>query len=282
MVVLVILDGWGVAPASDANAITAAKTPTFLNLIKEYPVALLDPDAKSLNARYLTLGSGRELDDENIEVADNLSAIIAAAGLAQVKVAETERFAALTHFFNGHHQDKFAREDWKIISSKTGSKTIKPCLTLKRTAKEIISLINADEAPAFLAAAIPCLDLTAAQGDFLENKKAVETVDKILKDIFSAVSTKDGILIITAAGGNVEKSKDMATDLPDTERTDNPVPLVIVGSEFKGKTIGLADPLNNDLSSLTPAGTLADVAPTILKIMKLNQPPAMTGHSLVE
>ncbi|MFA6194521.1 MAG: hypothetical protein WC719_02100 [Patescibacteria group bacterium] len=282
MVVLVLLDGWGVAPASIANAITAAKTPTFLNLIKEYPVALLDAGDKSLNARYLTLGGGRELADENIEPEATLSSIIAAAGLKQAKVAETERFAALTHFFNGHHEDKFAQEDWKIISSKIGSKTIKPCLTMKRTAKEIIDSISSDDAPAFLAAAIPCLDLTAAGGDFLENKKAVEAVDKVLKDIFAAVSAKNGILIITAAGGNVEKSKDMAADFPDTERTSNPVPLIIVGSEFKGKTIGLADPLNSDLSSLTPAGTLADVAPTILKIMKLTQPSGMTGKSLVE
>lgn len=282
MVVLLMLDGWGVAPASIANAITAAKTPTFLNLIKEYPVALLDPGDKSLNARYLTLGSGREIADENSESEINLSSIISAADLKQVKIAETERFAALTHFFNGHHEDKFNGEEFKIISSKIGSKDAKPCLTMRRTAKEIIKVISADETPAFLAAAIPCLDLTAAKGDFLENKKAAEAVDKVLKDIFLAVSNKNGILIITAAGGNAEKSRDLAADRPDTGLTDNPVPLLIIGSEFKGKTIGLADPLNNDLSLLTPAGKLADLAPTILKIMKLDKPEEMTGTSLID
>lgn len=282
MVVLLFLDGWGVAPASDANAIKAAKTPAFLNFIKEYPVALLNPGDKSLNARYLTLGAGQEINDENIESAVNLSSVISAAGLKQVKIAETERFAALTHFFNTHHKDKFAGEEWKIISSKLGSKEVKPLLTAKRTVKEIINLINSEEAPAFLAAAIPCLDLTAAAGNFLENKQAAEAIDKLLKNIFSAVSLKDGILIITAAGGNAEKSRNLATDRPDTKMTDNPVPFLIVSSEYKGKTIGLADPLNNDLSSLTPAGTLADVAPTILKIMKLEKPAEMTGESLVE
>jgi len=282
MVVLLILGGWGVAPASFANAVTAAKTPTFLNLIKEYPVALLNPGHKSLNARYLTLGSGREISDENLESAVTLSSVIAAAGLKQTKIAETERFAALTHFFNGHQEDKFPKEEWKIVSSRIGSKEATPQLTLKRTAKEIINSIASEEAPDFLAAAIPYLDLIAAAGDFAANKKAVEAVDKILKDISLAVDNKKGILIITAAGGNAERSKDLATGLPDTGLTDNPVPLLIVGAEFKGKTIGLADPLNNDLSSLTPAGTLANLAPTILKIMKLAKPAAMTAASLTE
>ena len=281
MVVLLVLDGWGVAPLGEANAITAAKTPTFSNLIKEYPVALLDPGDKSLNARYLSMGIGREAADENIESAASLSAAISAAGLKQVKISETERFAALTHFFNGHHEDRFIGEEWKIISSKTGTKEAKPCLTLKRTAKEIINTINSEEAPVFLAAAIPCLDLAAAKGDFSENKKAVQAVDKVLKDIAAAVDNKGGILVITAAAGNVEHSRDLAIDMPDTAPTDNPVPLVIAGPEFKGKTIGLADPLNSDLSLLTPAGTLADIAPTILKMMGLEKPAEMSGESLV-
>ena len=282
MVVLLLLDGWGVAPANDANAIAAAKTPNFLNFIKEYPVALLNPGTSGLNARYLTLGAGREVGDESSELKINLSSIISGAGLSQVKIAETERFAALTHFFNTHQENKLPFEEWKIISSTTKSKKPKYLLTLKKTVKEIIDTISSEHGLRFLAAALPCLDLAAAGGDFLETKKAVEIVDKALKEIFLAVTQKEGVLIITAAGGNAEKTKDIATDLPDTGLTDNPVPLLIIGEEFKGKTIGLADPLNSDLSSLTPAGTLADVAPTILKIMKLDKPVEMTGKSLVE
>ena len=73
----------------------------------------------------------------------------------------------------------------------------------------------------------------------------------------------------------------MAADMPDAARTDNPVPLIIVGKAFKGKTIGLADPLNSDLSLLAPVGTLADVAPTILRILGREAPPEMTGKSLL-
>ncbi len=281
MVVLLLIDGWGVAPANDANAIAAAKTPVFLNFIKEYPVALLSPSSSSWNARYLALGSGQDIQDENTECSTNLSLVISQAGLRQVKIAETERFAALTHFFNTQHEDKYSLEDWKIISSTAKAKIAKPVLTLRKTAKEITKTLN-DGSISFIAAALPCLDLTAAGGDMAQTRKAVEAVDKALKEIYLAVAQKEGVLIITSAGGNAEKMKDIATDLPDAGLTDNPVPFLIIGADYKGKTIGLADPLNNDLSSLTPAGTLADVAPTILKILGLPKSDEMTGISLVE
>jgi 2,3-bisphosphoglycerate-independent phosphoglycerate mutase len=282
MIVLLLLDGWGIAPTNEANAIAAAKTPVFFSLIKEYPVALLATGSKSLNARYLTLGTGREIAEENIESAINLTAAIATANLRQLKIAETERFAALTYFFNGQANNKYSGEDWKIISSETGDHTIKKSLALRRTVKEIVKAINVEQPADFIAAAIPYLDLTAASGDFTNIKKAVELLDKNLGNIAAAIEARDGILIISAACGNAERMRNMAVDLADTDITENPVPLVIVGREFKGRTIGLIDPLSNDLSLLSPAGTLADLAPTILQIMGLSQPPEMTGRSLLD
>lgn len=281
MVVLLLLDGWGVAQASDANAITAASTPNFLNFIKEYPVALLNPGGLGWNVRYLSLGAGCDMADEKAGSEINLSAVISAAGLSQMKIAETERFAALTNFFNTHHEGKFPREEWKIVSSIGKNKETKPTLALKRAVKEIVGAINAETPPDFLAAVLPVLDLTAAGGDMDETKKAVTAADKALREIYSAVSQKEGVLIVTAAGGNAERMMDLATDLPDTGLTKNPVPFLIVGEEYKGRTIGLDEPFNNDLSSLAPAGTLADVAPTILNIMGLEKPASMSGESLI-
>lgn len=281
-VVLLLLDGWGVAPAGEANAIAAVKTPTWLNLIKEYPVATLNPGDKSLNARYLTLGAGREIAKENTEVATTLTTVLAAADLKQVKIAETERFAALTHFFNGHAENKSSGEDWKIISSEAGDHTVKLSLALKRTVREIIKAIDCDEPADFIAAAIPYLDLAAASNDFAVVEKAVEAVDKSLKKILTAVEVKNGVLIISAAGGNAEKMRNLGTELADKDMTNNPVPLLIIGQEFKGKTIGLTDPISNDLSLLAPAGTLADLAPTILKILGLELPAEMTRKSLID
>jgi len=282
MVVLLLLDGWGIAPAGESNAIGAAKTPVFLNLIKEYPVAVLAPGENSLNARYLSLGSGREIADENTAVTGTLTAVLSAAGLKQVKISETERFAALTHFFNGHAENKSIGEDWRIISSEAGDHSVKPALAMQRTVKEIIKAINLPTAPDLIVAAIPYLDLVALSGDFASVKKAVTALDKKLKDIVTAILNQGGTLIISSVCGNAERMRNLGTDLADTESTNNPVPLVFVGPALKGKNIGLADPLSGDLSLLAPIGSLADLAPTILNILGLPAPREMTGKNLID
>jgi len=280
-VVLLLLDGWGIAPASEANAIFATKTPTISNLIKEYPVALLAVAEKTLNARYLSLGAGSDLDDEDIIPAATLTAVLSAQKFPQLKITETERLAALTHFFNGHQENKLMYEEWKIVSSEAGDHSIKPALALNRTSRELIKSIKANKYK-FIAAAIPTLDLVATSGDFKAIKKVAEMVDKNIRQIVATVLDKKGILLISSAAGNIEYMKNMATELVDTDMTNNPVPLIIVGEEFKGKTIGLSEPVNDDLSLLAPAGNLGDLAPTILEMMNLPKPEGMSGNSLID
>ena len=280
-VVLLLLDGWGVAPLSDANAILKTKTPGFLSLIKEYPVALLEARDKSINARYLSLGVGRDLGDENIESLNSLSKIISVAGLKQIKITETERLAALTHFFNGHRENKFNGEDWNIVSSRTGDHEVGLTLVSNRITKELVDALKKEKYK-FLVVSMPTLDLVAENGDLKLIKKTIEAIDKNLKKIVEAVLGKKGILVVSSACGNVENVKSMVTDLVDKEITNNPVPLIIIGDDFKGRTIGLSEPLNDDLSLLAPAGNLGDLAPTILDIMNLSKPEEMTGKSLID
>lgn len=280
-VVLLLLDGWGIAPVSEANAISAAKTPTLTELTKEYPVALLTTGDKSLNARYLSIGSGSDLANENINPAATLSRVISGASLKQIKITETERLAALTYFFNGRSDNKPNGEDWEIVSSEVGQDRLKLDLASNLITKGLIKNLKTEKY-SFLAVALPSLDLAAATGDLKIIKKAIEGADKNLRKIVDMVLAKKGTLIISAAGGNVENIKNMATELVDKEMTDSPVFLIIVGEDFKGKTIGLSEPLNNDLSLLAPAGNLGDLAPTILDIMNLSKPGGMTGESLID
>ncbi len=278
-VVLLLLDGWGIASANEANAITAAKTPVFLKIVQEYPVAALNPGKLSLNERYLVLGSGQnEITEDTL----GLSAIISKAGLKQLKLAETERFAALTTMFNGRQEDRFSGEDWKIISSAENNHSVKPFLVFKRSVKALLEAINKeDDSYAFIAASLPYLDLTASTGDFSAAKKAVADIDKSLKAILAAVLEKKGLLIISSAAGNAEKMRDFSTDMIDNSITVNPVPFIICSEDYKGKTIGLSDPMNNDLSLLAPAGNFSALAPSILKILGIEQPESMKGKSLI-
>lgn len=279
-VVLLLLDGWGIAPISEANAIDPIDTPTFNDLIADYPVALLSAEDKSLNARYLSLGAGSDLNNENVNPAANITRVIANAGLRQIKITETERLAALTYFFNGHSDNKATGEDWKIISSQTGDDKTKTAEVAKKITSELVDSLK-EEKYDFFAVALPTLDLVAASGNQKTIKKAIKIIDNSLRKIAEAVLDKKGVLIITAAAGNIENIKNMATELIDDEMTDNPVPLIIVGDNFKGVTIGFSEPINNDLSLLSPVGNLGDLAPTILDIMNIPKPGGMTGESLI-
>jgi bisphosphoglycerate-independent phosphoglycerate mutase (AlkP superfamily) len=280
-VVLLLLDGWGIAPVAENNAIAAAETPTWLSLIREYPVALLTPGEKDLNRRYLTLGVGQEAVRDEAKTLLSLTAILSAAGRRQLKITETERLAALTYFFNGHAEDKAVGEDWKIVSS-AAADSVKPTLVLKKIVAEVIAAVNGDAPVDMIVAALPILDLTAQSGNFEAVKKAAEALDKSLRNIWTEVEAKKGVLIISAACGNAERMSNLGTDLIDREMTANPVPLLIVGQEFGGKTIGQNDAIGDDLSLLAPSGTLADLAPTILQILQIPQPPTMTGKSLLD
>lgn len=281
-VVLLLLDGWGVAPLNEeANAISPETTPFFFNLAKEYPVALLTPGPKTWNARYLSLGAGQELDNEEEQVIFTLTKIISDNNLRQIKITETERLAAFTHFFNGHAENRLSGEEWNIVSSEAGNHSHKPSLALKRIIRETIGAIKSEQYD-FIAVAIPTLDLVALSGGLEAVQKAVELVDASLEKIVNEVLDKKGVIIVSSAGGNVERIKNLATDLSDRELTNNPVPIIIIGAEYKSRTIGLDDPLNNDLSTLKPVGNLADLAPTILRIMNIQQSAEMPGENLID
>jgi len=279
-VVLLLIDGWGIAPASEANAFATVDTPVFFNLTKDYPVAALDVMNLKLNDRYLVLGSGQSEVSEGYYPEHPLSKIISEAGLKQIKITESERLAALTYFFNGRHDDRATGEECRILSSDIDDYKTQGRLSVLRLVRETVKAINSENFD-FIVTAIPTLDLAATTGDSEAINSVISALDKSFKKIVQATLDKKGAVIIAAAAGNAEKIKNLNSDMPDTDMTNNPVPLVIIEENLKGQTIGLDEPLNNDLSLLKPAGTLADLAPTILQIMKLNKPSEMTGESLI-
>jgi len=118
-------------------------------------------------------------------------------------------------------------------------------------------------------------------GSMRATVKSVETVDKGLGKIADYVLAKNGVLLITADHGNAEEVVNLQTGEKDKEHSNNPVPFLIIGKEFKGQAGPAGDPPEGDLSLISPVGVLADVAPTMLKLMGIDQPEEMTGRALI-
>ncbi len=285
-VFLLLLDGWGIAAKNEANAISLAKAPNFLKLFKEYPAGALLPASGDLNARYFSLGAGRNVFDEAgmipIEgvLASDLTASIAAAGLKQLKIFDSERLAALTYFFNGRREERVLGEDWLAVSASSPGKAFDSYLSLQKIIRESHKAIKSGEYD-FIIVTCSILDNAASTGDLSEAIKAMEALDKAVKRLASSILNNGGILLIASVQGNAEKMRDLVTDLPDKNVTNSPVPFAIFGHEFKGRTIGLKDAPDGDLSLSEISGSLADVTPTILDLLEIkNDNNAFEGRSL--
>ncbi len=214
-------------------------------------------------------------------IKNTLGEIISNAGLKQLRIAETEKYAHVTYFFNGGREEKSAGEDHVLIPSPAvASYDLKPEMSAPEITEKIIKFVNEDTYD-FILVNFANADMVGHTGNLQAAVKAVETLDKCLKKVLNAVLGKDGLIIITADHGNAEAMFNMQTGEIEKEHSANPVPLIIASRELEGKKIGLSEASGTDLSLVKPQGVLADVAPTIIKIMKLNQPPEMTGRSLI-
>ena len=124
-------------------------------------------------------------------------------------------------------------------------------------------------------------DMVAHTGNIVATTKGVEVTDECVGKIIEETLSRDGVAFITADHGNAEEMKNLRTCEMDKEHATNPVPFVIIGKKFEGLPSVAGEVPEGDLSLLTPVGVLADVAPTILAIIGVQQPPEMTGQALI-
>ena len=118
--IMLFIDGLGIAPANEGNIFSQLKLKTIDALIRDYPVIALSPIPGSVNKKYLSLGTGVEKTEEDLSSKKELSclsSIMADNSLKQLKIFESERFAPLSYFFNGLREDKLVNEDWVAVSS---------------------------------------------------------------------------------------------------------------------------------------------------------------------
>ncbi len=147
-------------------------------------------------------------------------------------------------------------------------------------AKNVLKALEDDKYD-FLAINFANADMVGHSGLMEPTVKAVETIDKYLGQIADLILAKGGAVVITADHGNAEELVNLQTGEVDKEHSNNPVPLLIIGREWEGQKGVGGDPLGGDLSLIQPVGLLSDVAPTVLKIMGIDQPPEMTGRPLI-
>ncbi len=210
-----------------------------------------------------------------------LARVVSEAGLKQFHIAETEKYAHITYFLNGMHEDVYAGEDRKTIRSpQVASYDEKPEMSAKEVAKQVVKVID-ENIYDFIAVNFANADMVGHTGNLDATVKAVEVIDECIGKIVEAALDRGGVVMITADHGKAESMKNLQTAEIDKEHSTNPVPFIVIGKQFEGQPSPSGEIPDGDLSLVPPVGMLADIAPTVLKIMNLEIPPEMMGSSLV-
>ena len=190
---------------------------------------------------------------------------IADNGLTQLRIAETEKYAHVTFFFNGGVEAPYKNESRDLIASpKVATYDMQPEMSAYKVCDKVVEEIKSGKFDVIILNYANC-DMVGHTGIFDAAKAAVEAVDTCVGRMVDAILAKGGVALISADHGNADKMLE-ADGSPFTAHTTNPVPLIVVGYDCK----------------LKEGGVLADLCPTMLEIMELPQPKEMTGKSLIE
>lgn len=230
----------------------AAKLATLLG-VREYSKAL----KAYMGAMY-----------PSIEIHNSYGEVISAAGLKQLRISETEKYAHVTFFFNGGKEDVFEGEDRILIPSpNVATYDLQPEMSAPEVTDKLVNAINSGEfATIIVNFANP--DMVGHTGILSAAIKAVECVDSCIGKISKAIKAAHGVMFVAADHGNVELMTNQQTGAPHTAHTNFDVPIIFVSDDVQNITL--------------KDGALADVAPTMLELLDIPQPAEMTGISLIK
>jgi len=237
---------------------------TFINYQKELPAKIVFPEQEYKNS---------------------LSEVLARANVNQIKIAESQKYAHVTYFFNGGIEDPFIGEDRKIIRSMNlDSYDQAPEMSAHAVCEAVVNAIKSEKYE-FIVANFANVDMVAHTGNILATGVAVRYIDKLVRVITSTCLKAGGATLITADHGNAEQMVQLkrAVSEKETLHTLNPVPFILVTPDVRKNLIQSAvSHQTNALSKILSAkDSLADVAPTILELLQIPKPSEMTGHSLL-
>ncbi|WP_133136976.1 2,3-bisphosphoglycerate-independent phosphoglycerate mutase [Legionella rowbothamii] len=202
-----------------------------------------------------------------IHLNNTLGEVIAAHGLRQLRIAETEKYAHVTFFFNGGQEQVFNNEERILIPSpKVATYNLQPEMSAPQLTDRLVEAIN-NRAYDVIICNYANADMVGHSGDFAATIRAIECLDHCMHRVWKALEQQGGQLLITADHGNAEEMFDESTHQAHTAHTSEPVPLVYVGDHWH---------------FTRTEGNLTDIAPTILALLGITPPAEMSGHQLLE
>jgi len=266
---------------------------------REITRALTEPDFKEFSRKifprvlYTTMTQYDEhfslpVAFKPITLKNILGGIFAGKKIKQLRIAETEKYAHVTYFFNGGEETPFPYEDRELIPSpKVPTYDMQPEMNAPEVTREVLKDIE-NNAHAVIIMNYANCDMVGHTGILKATIKAVETVDTQVGKITDAVLRKNGIVIVTADHGNAEEIIDYKNNnQPHTYHTTNSVPLILVGEKFRMQSFSCSPVPETDPSlagknhKLKTNGKLCDIAPTMLEILGIEKPVEMEGSSLI-
>jgi 2,3-bisphosphoglycerate-independent phosphoglycerate mutase len=249
--------------------------------VRETLGALLDPDfAGFTRSRIVRFAAAAGMTEYSTDLnpflttlfppedlRDTFGEVVSQAGLHQLRIAETEKYAHVTFFFNGGKEAPLPGEERILVPSpKVATYDLQPEMSAPEVTDKLLAAIKSGRFEAIVLN-YANTDMVGHSGDLAAAIKAVEAVDTCLGRLAAALEGAGGAMLVTADHGNVEMMRDAQTGQPHTAHTTNPVPVVLFNPPP-----GIVD---------LEDGRLADIAPTLLAMLGLDQPAAMTGHSLL-
>ncbi|WKY48596.1 2,3-bisphosphoglycerate-independent phosphoglycerate mutase [Eubacteriaceae bacterium ES3] len=226
-----------------------------------------------LNVKYVTM-TQYDKSFENIQIAykpevikNTLGEYLSGLGVSQLRIAETEKYAHVTYFFNGGLEKQYPLEDRILVPSPhVATYDLQPEMSAYEVAEKAVAAVESEKYQ-LMVLNFANADMVGHSGILEAAEKAVEAVNECAKKVIEAILAKGGSIIVTADHGNAEKMIDYESGMPFTAHTSNPVKCILLG---QGNV------------TLRDDGKLADIAPTLLELMELPVPSEMTGTSLID
>lgn len=265
--------------------VVAGDSIVLLNYCSEHLRGLIEYfERQKFNCHFWTLTDSIRL--ANVKplipggiMSHTLGEVIAENGLRQLRISDSLGFAAVSSFLDGGKLlEKHIVKT--LIPTQAGEPLSTAIDNIQDLSKELIKAIE-EGGYDFIATTFSYLDLMAHRGNIEQASEILEKLDSRLKLVVEAVLEKGGVVFITSSHGFIEQARNAATDEAVHTHSRNFVPFCVVGKQFEGYNLGWPEAPGGDLSVLPAIGTLADIAPTILSVLRLDAPAEMTGENLI-